>query len=399
MHIAMLSVSDKMGGSEVMLIQIVREVRRARPGWRFAAILPGAGPLAAALETEGAAVRIVPMPPTLLRLGEWGGRTIRLAWRLARAGLALPAYQRRLASSLAALGPDVIHSNGFKPHVVAARIPSDAARVWHIHEYVGTRPLTRRLLRHYRHEADAIVANSASVGQDASRVIGADVTTIPNGVDVERFSPDGTRADLDAAAGLPTALPGTVRIGLVATFSRWKGHETFLRALALLPPDAPVRGYIIGGPVYDTTGSQHRPEDLDALARSLGLGGRLGLTGFLSPVESALRALDVVVHASTDPEAFGLVIAEGMACGRAVVTSGTGGSAELIVDGQTGIRHAPSDPADLARALGRLVADPPLRARLGREARVQAVRLFDARRLGDQFARVYEQACDRRARR
>jgi glycosyltransferase involved in cell wall biosynthesis len=44
----------------------------------------------------------------------------------------------------------------------------------------------------------------------------------------------------------------------------------------------------------------------------------------------AMRALDVVVHASTDPEPFGLVVAEAMACGRAVTTSGTGGASELI---------------------------------------------------------------------
>jgi glycosyltransferase involved in cell wall biosynthesis len=399
MHVATLSVSDKMGGSEAMLVQVVRQVRRARPDWRFAAVLPGAGPLAAALEDEGAAVRIVPMPPALLRLGEWGGRRVRPAWRLVRAGIALRGYQRRLAAALAVLEPDVIHSNGFKSHVVAARISSPAACVWHIHEYVGTRPLTRRLLRHYRGQADAIVANSASVARDVSRVLGTGVTTIPNAVDVARFSPEGAQIDLDAAAGLPPPPAGTVRIGLVATFSRWKGHETFLRALALLPPDAPVRGYIIGGPVYDTTGSQYRPEDLRALARSLGLDGRVGLTGFLSPVESALRALDVIVHASTDPEAFGLVIAEGMACGRAVVTSGTGGSAELVVDGETALRHTPADPGDLARTLGRLVADPALRARLGREARAHAVRHFDARRLGDQFAGVYEHARARRARR
>jgi glycosyltransferase involved in cell wall biosynthesis len=402
MRVALLSVSDKLGGSEAMLVQIVREVTRVRPEWRFVAVLPGAGPLAGALEAEGVTVCAVRMPPALLRLGEWGaaaGRQAGLVWRLATAGLALPGYQRRLSAALAALEPDVMHSNGFKAHVVAARAASPAARVWHIHEYIGTRPLTRRLLRHHARRADAIVANSASVARDVSQGLDVEVTTVLNAVDVERFSPAGDCLDLDAAAGLPPAPTGTIRVGLVGTFSRWKGHETFLRALALLPGEAPVRGYIIGGPVYDTAGSQHDAESLRSLAGSLGLDGRVGLTGFLSPVESALRALDVVVHASTDPEPFGLVITEGMACGRPVVTSGTGGSSELIVDGKTALQHVPGDSADLARALRRLAADSALRARLGAGARAHAVALFDARRLGEQFAAVYERAVMGRARR
>jgi glycosyltransferase involved in cell wall biosynthesis len=64
--------------------------------------------------------------------------------------------------------------------------------------------------------------------------------------------------DLDALAGLPPAPAGVVRVGLVATFARWKGHITFLEALSRLPESLPVRGYIIGGPVYETAGSRCR---------------------------------------------------------------------------------------------------------------------------------------------
>src|SRR5207247_439443 len=60
---------------------------------------------------------------------------------------------------------------------------------------------------------------------------------------------------------------------------------------------------------------------------------RVGFTGFLDDPASAMRALDIVVHASTQPEPFGLVIAEGMACGRAVIASRSGGSVEFIESG------------------------------------------------------------------
>jgi glycosyltransferase involved in cell wall biosynthesis len=98
------------------------------------------------------------------------------------------------------------------------------------------------------------------------------------------------------------------------------------------------------------------------------------------------------VHASTTPEPFGLVIAEAMACGRAVVTSAAGGSAELVRDGHDAMTHLPGDADSLARAINALTVDGSLRTLLGAAARRTAVERFDARRLGDEFAAVYDAA-------
>jgi glycosyltransferase involved in cell wall biosynthesis len=175
----------------------------------------------------------------------------------------------------------------------------------------------------------------------------------------------------------------------VATFARWKGHEVFLRALAGMPKDEPVRGYIIGGPVYDTTGSEHTIEALQALADGLGLNGRVGFTGFLPPAP-AMRALDVVVHASTRPEPFGLVIAEAMACGRAVIASAAGGAAELVDAGVDALTHAPGDAAGLSACMIRLARDPAARRELGARARASACRRFDADRMAREVVAAYE---------
>jgi glycosyltransferase involved in cell wall biosynthesis len=336
------------------------------------------------------------MPPALAGLGEWGSggrRRGALVAGLMRAAIGLREYERALGRTLTALGPDIIHSNGFKAHIAAARIRrGDAALVWHMHEYVGARPVTRSLLRRYAGRCRAIVAVSESVAADVrqSTAHRVDVQVIHNAVDLARFAPDGAVADLDRLAGLTPAREGTVRVGLVATFSRWKGHETFLRALASLPPDRPVRGYVIGGAVYDTRGSQYAAEELKALASTLRLGDRVGFTGFVHETDEVMRALDVVVHASTDAEPFGLVIAEAMACGRAVVTSGTGGARELVRAGDDGLTHRPGDPIDLARVLSSLAHDAPLRQRLGAAARASAVRRFDARRLAGELTAAYD---------
>src|SRR5207248_1694340 len=85
-------------------------------------------------------------------------------------------------------------------------------------------------------------------------------------------------------------------------------------------PDAGVRGYIIGEPIYETTASQFSMRELRGLASSHGLRD-VGFTGRIDEVPGALRALDIVVHASIEPEPFGLVIAEAMACGRGAAPS------------------------------------------------------------------------------
>lgn len=398
-RVAFLSVSDQLGGSEIALLDIIKGLRRHRPDWRVQLVLPGRGPLLARAEAAGADCVVLPMPRALARAGEFAVTTARwpalatlqLAVRLAPVALTLPGYVRRLRRVIEAHGTTVVHTNGFKAHVVGARARGRFALVWHLHEYVGDRGVSRALLRSHARQASAIVANSASVAADLRRTLtpSAPVHVVHNAVDFEVFRPDGGREDLDERAGMRPPDSPVVRVGLVATFARWKGHEVFLQALAALPPELPVRGYIIGEPLYDTKGSQYSVEELRAVARRLGVADRVGFTGFLRAAP-AMRALDVVVHASTRPEPFGLAIAEAMACGRAVVTSASGGAAELIAPGVDALTHPAGDAAALSQAIRTLVDDPAERQRLGERAAAAARQRFDPDRLAAQLIALYE---------
>lgn len=397
MRIAFVSVSDQLGGSEVVLLDVLQQVRRLRPSWILHVIMPGCGPLAERARAAGAAVQVVPMPDAVSQVGESGRRDQAgaLAGRLAAAAGALPAYEERFRTMLAAVQPDIVHSNGFKAHVLSARANGPARRLWHLHEYVEHRPLTRRLLRWYAPRCHAWVANSASVSSDVARAVGDRFRTrahiIPNGVDLDRFAPDGPRADLDALSGLTPAPPGTVKVGLMATFSRWKGHEVFLRAISTIPRSAPMRAYVVGGPVYTTAGSQYSMEEMRSLTRTLGCDDRVGFTGFQADAPAVMRALDVVVHASTAPEPFGLVLTEAMASSRALVSSAAGGSAEIVAPDVNALVHTPGDPISLADAIGRLLTDAGLRKRLGRAGRAHVVDRYDVQAFGERFVRVYEE--------
>jgi glycosyltransferase involved in cell wall biosynthesis len=218
---------------------------------------------------------------------------------------------------------------------------------------------------------------------------GLQVVPVHNAVDLERFSPAGDRADLDALAGLPPAPAGTVRVGLVGTFARWKGHATFLAALARVPRHMPLRAYIVGGALYQTQGSQFTADELRALAAKHGVSERVGLTGFVERPETALRALDIVVHASTEPEPFGLVIVEAMACARPVIVSHAGGAAEIVTPDVDALIHPPGDVEALAARIMSLASDADLRRRLGSAGRATAERSFARRRLAEQITPIY----------
>jgi glycosyltransferase involved in cell wall biosynthesis len=404
MRVAYVSVSDQLGGSEMALLAMVAALRRSRPSWALHVILPGRGPLFDRLQAAGAACVVESFPESLVRLGEFA--TVTTGWspgarasfglRLVRAALSLPEYERRLRNALSAINPDVVHSNGLKAHVLAARNKSHGALVWHMHEYIGRRAATRTLLRRLVARSDAIVANSSSVAADTTRGINPRRApqVIYNAVDLHVFHPDAPAADLDRLSGLPPPSSPVLRVGLVATLARWKGHATFLRALARLPADDAVRGYVIGAPLYGTTGSQHTIEQLRRLTADLGLAGRVGFTGF-ADAAPAIRALDIVVHASTEPEPFGMVIAEAMACGRALITSGTGGAAELIDPGKDALTHVPGDASSLAACMVRLARNAALRERLGSHARRSAERRFSPERLASELASMYETMVDR----
>lgn len=400
MKILHLSPVGAIGGAERVMLDAIAALRQLYPQWSLGLVAAAPGELVEEARRLGVTGRVIELPAALAALGDAGAGGPagdgagwwRLMGRLGASTPAMARYVRRLSRAIAEDAPDLIHSNGFKTHLLGAwAAPASTALLWHLHDFVGARPLMPRLLRIHAGRCAALVANSRAVAVDARAALGEriPIETVYNAVDLERFTPHGAARDLDAAAGLPCPSTGVARVGLVATAARWKGHELFLRALARLPADLPIRGYVIGGPIYQTEASQFSLEELRATAARLGLAGKVGFTGFVRDVPAALRALDIVVHASVVPEPFGLVIAEALACGRAVLTNGLGGSAELVQPGHDAMLYQANDPQNLAAAIARLARDPEARGKLGRAARATAERRFARERMGRELAAIY----------
>lgn len=408
MRITFLSPVGVVGGAERVMLAAIRGAREYLADVRPEVVLFADGPLRSAADRLGAKVTVVPLPAGLVGLGDTWLRGDGRALALDRLGLGLTAlgeaaaaveFVQRLRTVLCRSAPDVIHSNGLKAHACAAVVrPRGVPVLWHLHDLLSHRPVMVGLLRRLRSGAAGGIAISEAVRRDAATVLpGLPISTVRNAVDTDHYVPaDRDGAGLDRLAGLAPAGPGTVRVGLVATYANWKGQEVFLDALArLLASDSgpTVRGYIIGGPIYATAGSQFTRDELERRATANGLAGRVGFVPFQTDPADVYRMLDVAVHASTRPEPFGLTITEAMSCGKPVVVAAAGGAAELFTPGHDGLGHAPGDEMGLAGAMARLVADPALRTRLGANARRTAVEQFSQERYGREMAALYAACC------
>lgn len=404
MKVLYLNASGQVGGAENSLVHVLASIRVAQPSWPLYLITCEDGPLVAKSRALGVRVKVLPFPTALSLLGDSGaggpaGAQIsrpKLLLNLLRAAPGVNSYVRELRREIQRLSPDVVHANNLKMHILSvwAQPERPPVIVWHVHDYVSTRPVMARLLKMYASRCAAAVTNSNSVADDVRAVCGDKLKICPvhNAVDLNVFTPEGHKLDLDSLSGLPSAKPGTVKVGLLATMARWKGQKTFLNALSMLPDELPVRGYIVGGAIYRTDGSQYALEELQSFARRLGIQHKVGFTGYVEDAAAAIRALDIVVHASTQPEPFGMVITEGMACGRSVIASEAGGAAEILDAGEGALGHSPGDARTLSMHIKLLSEAPHLRGRLGCAGRETVRRCFHPSRLAAELIPIYREA-------
>ncbi len=392
----------ELGGAERVLLDLIGSAKAIQPEIAFHVVLFMGGPLASSVVRLGATASVVPLPKRLQMIGDsalvtdpsWRrrGRTL---WALVRGAPELIGFIFALRAEIERWSPDLVHTNGMKAHLLSWFVtPRHVPVVWHMHDFISTRPFARRFLRHSARRVSAVVAVSEAVARDVrSSFPSVRVVTIANAVDISEFAPgDGDGPWLDQLSGLESAPAEAHRIGLIATYARWKGQDVFLHAAArlkLLFPREAIRFYLVGGPIYATDAGQFTLDELKVLIGDLGLAGNVGLIAFQRDLVPILRSLDIVVHASIRPEPFGKSILEAMACGRAIVIAAGGGADELVESGQTALTHAAGDSTDLADTLATLIHDRDLRKELGRRARKNAVLSHSRERLGPLLLALY----------
>ena len=413
MNILFVSPVGIIGGAERVLLECVRQVRTLRPTWSVTVLMLADGPLREAVLDLDAQVRLVPLPSELAAAGDSRfvagqrqiesktddetnidqTRRVSIFPRIRRffvTKLSAAGFFLKLRKAIKQIRPDLIHSNGLKSHLCMAVIqPRNCPVLWHIHDYYSHRPKIQRLVQLASRRAKGCFAISTSVQEDVQMVApNLKSYLLENCVDTQYFTPGESESEkLDKVAGFEYS-DSVIRVGLVATYANWKGHDVFLKAISKI---ANIRAYIVGGQLYTTSGSQWSEGELRQLGGDLGIKDRLGIVPFQADPRWIYRSLDIVVHASVRPEPFGLTIVESMACGRSVVVSAAGGAANLFTDQFDAIAHEPGNVESLAAAINRFVTDASLRQRIGSQARDTAVTRFSTAKFGETLVKTYEQ--------
>jgi glycosyltransferase involved in cell wall biosynthesis len=204
----------------------------------------------------------------------------------------------------------------------------------------------------FRSLADVVLTTSERIRRQFVGEMGLAeerVVTVPTGIDVTRFRPEGPRADLGRAAS-GVASP---RVGMVSVLRSWKGHETFLEAVDRLRPSSWSADWVVVGE------GPRRAQIEESIARR-GLTGTVRLIGHREDVPEVLRVLDLLVIPSTGHEGIPQIGLQALACGIPVVGSDVGGIPEIIRPGETGRIIPVRDASALALAIRAVFAEPEL---------------------------------------
>ncbi|WP_167159055.1 MULTISPECIES: glycosyltransferase family 4 protein [Streptomyces] len=341
------------GGVARVVTDLVRD--QLRSGFRVTVACPEGGPLSTELTRLGARVH---------------------PWRATRSpGPALLGETLRAARLVRRVRPDVIHAHSAKAGVAArlavrGRVPTVfQPHAWSF-EAVGG--ITARLSRGWERAAVRWTARIVCVseGERATGVrakVVAPCSVIPNGVDLDHYS----------AADETPAAQGAPLVVCVGRLCRQKGQDVLLAAWQRVREAVPGAHLVLVGDGPDLAALRA------AAPGSVSFVGPVGDTAFW------YRAADLVVLPSRW-EGMALAPLEAMACGRPVVVTDVGGSAESLPPGQAPLCLVPPDaPEELAHAMTRLLTDPALRTDLARQGHAHVTTTHDVRQTARSIAEVY----------
>ena len=252
---------------------------------------------------------------------------------------------------------DLVHTHSdlchAKPEIIAAKL-AGVLCVTHRHgysNYTWFDKLFTWLVEKNIYISSDIACYHANQGEEQEKGV-----IIHNGINPADY---GQKYDIKEIRQELECEPDQILIGLVARLDWWKGHEFFIEAMAEVAQQYNnIKGLIIGGIAeLHYASSQRYLDSLHKMVKSLDLQEIITFTGHRSDIPRILSVIDVVVHASSTPEPFGLTVIEGMAAGKPVVATAAGGVLDIIEDGKSGLLVSCKDSKAMAKAIMLLLGD------------------------------------------
>jgi glycosyltransferase involved in cell wall biosynthesis len=325
------------------------------------------GPFRRLLEDHGIAVEVLTLD-TLKKVRRESGIVPILH--------ALPVFFslcRRLAKL--ASGFETLYANSQKAFLVAAvaKRPGQPL-VWHLRDILTGEhfhPILRKIAVFAGNRyASVIIANSRATAEAfiASGGLRDKIWVVHDGISSQPF--DSVDADALEALGSEVGSGSRPTIGVFGRLSPWKGQHILLEALKEIPD---AHAVLVGDALFGETAYA---ETLRARAHQPDIAGRVHFLGFRRDIPGLMKSMDIIVHTSTSPEPFGLVIVEAMLARKPVIATRAGGALEIVQDGTNGLLVSPGSVPELRAAIQRLLMDPVLANRLGQAGRSRAEEAF-----------------------
>jgi glycosyltransferase involved in cell wall biosynthesis len=383
------NVDGTIGGSYFSLLFLVSGLDRTR--FEPIVVFAAENGLLPRFAAEGIRTLIVP-PASADPNSKLAGTVLAKAINFWRGFVLEPL---RLARLLRRERIDLVHLNNSirRNHawIVAARLLGIPCITHERGINLGFKARDGRMARNLR----AVICISGAVRENfVERGLGTlPLVTIYNGLDPAQMKVTRAPEEVRTELGVD---PQARLVGIVGNVKPWKGQEVVVRAMALLASEFPDLACVLIG---DTSpGELFYREQITALARELGIGERVRITGYRSDVANYINVLEVQIHASIDPEPFGRVLLEGMALAKPLAASNGGAVPEIVAHGETGLLFEPGNPRALADALGALLRDPARARAMGAAGRKRLDADFSLRRNVELTQELYARLLNRQER-
>lgn len=364
-----------MGGAELSLLDLATTYAQTSK-----VLLFSDGPLQNRLKKAGIQSSIVPASGNMLEINTSGGlqslAKIPELWKMA----GLIAQE--------AVGYDLILANSQKAFIISAlaTLRDSPPVLWYLHDILTARHFSKinRMVAVFlaNQFATKVLVNSQATGKAFIAAGGKEklYNVVYNGFDAQKFD----RVTIQDAEKIRSDL-GIDDAPLVGVFSRlsyWKGQHIFLEAVKELHQ---VQVILVGEALF---GEEDYVSKIKTLANESQLQGRIHWLGFRDDIPSLMKACDLIVHTSTEPEPFGRVIVEGQLAQKPVIASAAGGALELIEDGKTGLLFPPGNVIALREQIQILISDRTLANTIAQQGYINAKTNFSLETILESFAQA-----------
>lgn len=310
-----------------------------------------------------------------------------LVWGMWNLSRALPALAEQLLP-----GRVVYYMGDYWP-----TLPSQYERYWQVEARNGLTALPKRLLRKRaqrilaREETPVLEFQHVLFPTEFLRAEYRQLGVVMGHTQVV-YGGAATQPFVSDAPLQPARPDGAIELLYVGRVTEDKGVHTAIEALGQLVQGADGHRYhlhVVGAadPAYQLR--------LQELVQGLGLAQAVTFEGGRPKPElpALYHQADILVFPSIWAEPFGRVLVEAMAAGLVVVSTAVGGTAEIVIDGETGLLCPPGDAGALASQVRRLAAAPELRRRLAAMARRRAIEHFDSAHMTAGIEAYLQQVC------